>query len=168
MAHGSQRLNGCRRHRVNPHSSTVKVYEVTVLKNLNYLDQKQPIDHQTYCSRSPAKDLAKAREAIHYKASRYYRSLWTWFIGTGAANFFFGSIGAWATGQHGWQAKAVEWASNGAAVLCAFTLIMLGALIYGWRKSLKGALGSASLWEEDPELFQQIYRDAIGPIPWTK
>ena len=116
----------------------------------------------------PAKDLAKAREAIHYKASRYYRSLWTWFIGTGAATFFFGSIGAWATGQHGWQAKAVEWASNGAAVLCAFTLIMLGALIYGWRKSLKGALGSASLWEEDPELFQQIYRDAIGPIPWTK
>jgi len=38
LAHCSQRFNGCGRHTVTPHRSRVKVFEVTVLKNLNYLD----------------------------------------------------------------------------------------------------------------------------------
>jgi hypothetical protein len=54
LAHGSQRFNGCGRHTVTPHRFRVKLFEVNVLKNLNYLDQKQPKDLQTYCSRSAA------------------------------------------------------------------------------------------------------------------
>lgn len=116
----------------------------------------------------PDKNLTKAREAIKFRSDRYYRSLWAWFIGTSVATFLFWSISLWATSQFGWQARAVEWASDGAAVLCLFTLLMLGALIYGWHKSVNGAMSNVSLWDEDPQLFRKVYRDAIGPIPWTK
>jgi hypothetical protein len=111
-------------------------------------------------------ELDKAASQIRAMTKSHLRQLLLWFAASLVCTVISFEICTWAAERRGWQGSVVEFIFGAIAAVSGFTVIMLGALLYGWLRSHEAAVRDCAYLIKQPDVFFRMHRDALGPIMW--